>query len=205
MTSGVARAFPGGRVKMRKKLRKIRKNWLKFEERMRKQEVLPTWSCEAGYTPEHNLRQLLQICLCLTILMSLQHAEYDVPRGHLSLLIALHTDHNRILKLKLNKSSQKSERLAQESQDQCKTCLYSFGCSFVPNPCMGMKIWIQFLEKANKYINKNQNWKNVDLLSTLSVLIAACKGLKEVFILLLRRLFHFDPSSSPNLTSCCLS
>ena len=61
--SGVARAFPGGQVahpdgqneeeNEKKKMRKIGKYWLKFEERMRKVELLPTLDCEAGYTPEH--------------------------------------------------------------------------------------------------------------------------------------------------------
>ena len=29
----------------------LRKNWLKFEEKMRKVELLPTRDCEAGYSP----------------------------------------------------------------------------------------------------------------------------------------------------------
>ena len=58
--SGVARAFSGGRFahpegkneeENEKKLRKIKKNRSKFEERMRKVEVLPTRDCEAGYGP----------------------------------------------------------------------------------------------------------------------------------------------------------
>ena len=58
--SGVARAFPGGRVahpegqieeENEKSLRKNKKNWSKFEERMRKVELLPTRDCEAGYGP----------------------------------------------------------------------------------------------------------------------------------------------------------
>ena len=53
-TSGVARAFPGGRVahpegqneeENAKNLRKNRKNLSKFEE----VELLPTRDCEAGY------------------------------------------------------------------------------------------------------------------------------------------------------------
>ena len=36
---------------MRKKLRKSKKNWSKFEEKMRKVELLPTWDSEAGYGP----------------------------------------------------------------------------------------------------------------------------------------------------------
>ena len=27
------------------------KNWSKFEEKLRKVELLPTWECEAGYDP----------------------------------------------------------------------------------------------------------------------------------------------------------
>ena len=58
--SGVARAYPGGRLahpegqneeENKKSLRKNEKHWLKFEEKMRKVELLPTWDCEAGYGP----------------------------------------------------------------------------------------------------------------------------------------------------------
>ena len=58
--SGEARAFPGGRVahpegqneeESEKKMRKIEKNWLKFEESMRKLERLPTRNFKAGYGP----------------------------------------------------------------------------------------------------------------------------------------------------------
>ena len=57
---GIARAFSGGRVahpegqneeESEKKLRKIKKTWSKFEERIRKLERLPTWDCESGYGP----------------------------------------------------------------------------------------------------------------------------------------------------------
>ena len=60
ISSGVARAFPGGRVahperqneeENKLSLRKNKKTWSKFEERMRKVELLPTWNCEAGYGP----------------------------------------------------------------------------------------------------------------------------------------------------------
>ena len=60
-TSGVARAFPGGQVAHSKgqneeenklSLRKNKKNWSKFEEKMRKVEPLPTRDCEAGYGPD---------------------------------------------------------------------------------------------------------------------------------------------------------
>ena len=60
LTSGVARAFPGGRLphpegqyeeENEKKLRKSKKNWSKFEEKMKKVELLPTWDSEAGYGP----------------------------------------------------------------------------------------------------------------------------------------------------------
>ena len=56
----VAKAFLGGQVahpegqneeENQKKLRKIKKIWSKYEERMRKLELLPTQDCEAGYGP----------------------------------------------------------------------------------------------------------------------------------------------------------
>ena len=59
--TGVARAFPGGRVahpehqneeENKKNLRKTKKNWSKFEEKMRKLEGLPTRESEAGYGPD---------------------------------------------------------------------------------------------------------------------------------------------------------
>ena len=58
--SGVARAFPGGRLahpegqneeENKLSLRKNKKICLKFEEKMRKVELLPTRDCEAGYGP----------------------------------------------------------------------------------------------------------------------------------------------------------
>ena len=58
--SGVARAFPGGQLahpegqnkeENEKRLRKSKKNLSKFEEKMRKVELLPTRDCEAGYGP----------------------------------------------------------------------------------------------------------------------------------------------------------
>ena len=58
--SGVARAFPGGWLahlegqneeENTKSLRKNKKNWSKFEEKLRKVEVLPTWDFEADYGP----------------------------------------------------------------------------------------------------------------------------------------------------------
>ena len=60
--SGVAKAFPGGRVahpegqneeENKKCLRKNKKNWSKFEKRMRKVELLPTRDFEAGYGPAY--------------------------------------------------------------------------------------------------------------------------------------------------------
>ena len=60
ISSGVARAFPGGRVahpesqneeENEKSLRKNKKKWSKFGEKMRKVELLPTRDCEAGYGP----------------------------------------------------------------------------------------------------------------------------------------------------------
>ena len=60
--SGVARAFPGGRLAHPEgqneeekywSLRKTKKSWLKFEEKMRKLKLLPTRDCEAGYGPAH--------------------------------------------------------------------------------------------------------------------------------------------------------
>ena len=60
VVSGVARAFPGGRLahpedqneeENKKSLRKNKQNWSKFEEKMRKTELLPTRDCEAGYGP----------------------------------------------------------------------------------------------------------------------------------------------------------
>ena len=55
--SGVARAFPGGQLahpegqNEEENKSSLRKNWSKFEEKMRKVELLPTWDCEAGYGP----------------------------------------------------------------------------------------------------------------------------------------------------------
>ena len=60
MGSGVARAFPGGRLahpegqneeENENSLRKSKKTWSKFEEKMRKVELLPTRDCEACYGP----------------------------------------------------------------------------------------------------------------------------------------------------------
>ena len=60
VSSGVARAFSGGRLahlegqneeENKWSLRKNKKNWLKFEEKMRKVELLSTRDCEAGYGP----------------------------------------------------------------------------------------------------------------------------------------------------------
>ena len=62
MPSGVARAFPGGRLahpegqneeENENSLRKSKKTWSKFEEKMRKVELLPTRDCEAGYGPDY--------------------------------------------------------------------------------------------------------------------------------------------------------
>ena len=57
--SGVARAFPGGRVahsesQNEKNLRKNNKNWSKFEGKWGKLEILPTRDCEAGYGPDEH-------------------------------------------------------------------------------------------------------------------------------------------------------
>ena len=58
--SGVARAFPGGRLahlenqneeENKWSLRKNKENWSKFEEKVRKVELLPTRDCKAGYGP----------------------------------------------------------------------------------------------------------------------------------------------------------
>ena len=63
LTSGVAKAFLGGRVahpegqneeETKSSLRKNKKNWSKFEEKIRKVELLPTRDCEAGYGPVVN-------------------------------------------------------------------------------------------------------------------------------------------------------
>ena len=53
MGSGVAKAFPGGRneEENEKSLRKNKKNLLKFEEKLKKVELLPAQDCEAGYGP----------------------------------------------------------------------------------------------------------------------------------------------------------
>ena len=76
--SGVARAFPGGRVahpegqneeENERSLRKRKKNWSKFEETVRKVELLPTRDCEAGYSPasmylvsiHHELRHEIEL------------------------------------------------------------------------------------------------------------------------------------------------
>ena len=62
MSSGVARAFPGGRPahpegQNEEKISKVwgRKKLSKFEEKMRKVELLPTQNFEAGYGPVHEL------------------------------------------------------------------------------------------------------------------------------------------------------
>ena len=61
LSSSVTRAFPGGRVahpesqneeENELSLRKNKTNWSKFEEKMRKVELLPTRDCEAGYGPD---------------------------------------------------------------------------------------------------------------------------------------------------------
>ena len=58
--SGVARALPGRWVahpesqneeENEKSVRKSKKQWSKFGEKMRKVELLPTRDCEAGYSP----------------------------------------------------------------------------------------------------------------------------------------------------------
>ena len=68
--SGVARAFPGGRAahpenqneeEKESSLRKNKINWSKFEEKMRKVELLPTRDCEAGYGPGKRFLQVKQI------------------------------------------------------------------------------------------------------------------------------------------------
>ena len=56
--SGVARAFPGGRLahpdsQNEESLRKNEKEWSKFEEKMWKVELLPTRDCEARYGSEY--------------------------------------------------------------------------------------------------------------------------------------------------------
>ena len=62
--SGVARAFPGGRLahpesqneeENEKSLREKQEKWSKFAGKMRKVELLPTRDCEAGYGPEYPL------------------------------------------------------------------------------------------------------------------------------------------------------
>ena len=70
ITSGVARAFPGGRLahpegqneeENEKHLRKSKKNWSKFEEKMRKVEFLPIRDCEADYSPANNSLRFLSM------------------------------------------------------------------------------------------------------------------------------------------------
>ena len=60
--SGVAKAFPGGQgahpesqneEENEKSLRKNKKKWSKFGEKMRKVELLPARDCEAGYGPDN--------------------------------------------------------------------------------------------------------------------------------------------------------
>ena len=60
MHSGVARASPCGRLahpesqneeENEKSLRKNKKKWSKFGEKVRKVELLPIRDCEAGYSP----------------------------------------------------------------------------------------------------------------------------------------------------------
>ena len=88
ITSGVARAFPGGRVahpegqneeETKSSLRKNKKNWSKFEEKIRKVELLPTRDCEAGYGPGNNGSQLAKMKKSRpTFLTCLSHKNYRV-------------------------------------------------------------------------------------------------------------------------------
>ena len=80
--SGVARAFPGGRVahpegqneeENKWSMRKNKKNWLKFEEKMRKVELLHTRDGEAGYGPDFILHD--KIVLEINESFKYQHSE----------------------------------------------------------------------------------------------------------------------------------
>ena len=59
-TSGVARTFPGGQVsrglKEKENEENLRKNKKKWNETLRKVELLPTWDCKAGYAMGCNAR-----------------------------------------------------------------------------------------------------------------------------------------------------
>ena len=75
--SGVARAFPGGRAahpenqneeENEKSLRKNKINWSKFEEKMRKVELLPARDCEAGYGPACTPFEIMLNGFCLKII-----------------------------------------------------------------------------------------------------------------------------------------
>ena len=45
-----------------KSLRKNKKNWSKFDKRMRELERLPTWDCEAGYGPDFDFDLTIYSC-----------------------------------------------------------------------------------------------------------------------------------------------
>ena len=72
--SGIARAFPGGRLAHLEgqneeenewSLRKNKKNCSKFEKKMRKVELSPTRDCDAGYGPCSNVNILINSLLSI--------------------------------------------------------------------------------------------------------------------------------------------
>ena len=82
INSVVARAFPGGRLAQpegqneeenENSLRKHKKTWSKFEEKMRKVELLPTRDCEAGYGPAYKFYTPERQCNVCFLLMNINH------------------------------------------------------------------------------------------------------------------------------------
>ena len=80
--SVVARAFPGGRLahpegqneeENENSLRKHKKTWSKFEEKIRKVELLPTRDCEAGYGPAYKFYTPERQCNVCFLLMNINY------------------------------------------------------------------------------------------------------------------------------------
>ena len=89
LSSGVARAFPGGRlahregqieVKKEEFVRKIKKEMMEIWGNMRKVELFPTRYCEAGYAPDFiSVNYLSKISLHHFIWMITPFMKINVP------------------------------------------------------------------------------------------------------------------------------
>ena len=79
INSVVARAFPGGRLahpecqNEEENENKHKKTWSKFEEKMRKVELLPTRNCEAGYGPAYKFYTPERQCNVCFLLMDINY------------------------------------------------------------------------------------------------------------------------------------